>query len=168
MAGSAQATTKPPPIRTPGVSATRVLAVASQGGHWEQMMLLRTMLDTHATRFATTEPDLLAKAGIADGIILPECNLNEPVKSLRCLIRAVILVVRLRPAVVISTGAAPGFFCLLAGRLTGARTIWIDSVANVERLSKSGVLARWVATEWLTQWEHVARPNGPHYAGGVL
>jgi UDP-N-acetylglucosamine:LPS N-acetylglucosamine transferase len=145
-----------------------VLAVASQGGHWEQMMLLRPMLDTHRVRFVTTERDLLVKAGIADGIVLPDCNRNEPVRSLKCLVRSFATVFRLRPTVIISTGAAPGFFCLLAGRMIGARTVWIDSVANVEKLSKSGQIARFVATDWLTQWEHVARPNGPHYIGGVL
>lgn len=148
--------------------AARVLAVASQGGHWEQMMLLRPMLDTHDVRFVTTEADLLAKADIADGIVLPDCNRNEPLRSLHCLLRSFATVFRLRPAVIVSTGAAPGFFCLLAGRLIGARTVWIDSVANVEKLSKSGQVARFVATDWLTQWEHVARPGGPHYVGGVL
>lgn len=43
-----------------------------------------------------------------------------------------------RPDIVISTGAAPGFFALLFGKLLGARTIWIDSIANAEQLSVSG------------------------------
>lgn len=152
----------------PDPSPIKVLAVASQGGHWEQLMLLRSMFDGHAVRYATTEPDLLIKAGIADGILLPDCNLNEPGKSLHCMFRAFAAVWRLRPRVIVSTGAAPGFFCLLAGRTIGARTVWIDSVANVEQLSKSGKLAKWVAHEWLTQWEHLARPEGPAHAGGVL
>lgn len=131
-------------------------------------MQLRDALEPHGVRFATTEPDLLAKAGLANGHLLPDCNLDQKVKSLHCLFRALVLVLRERPRVILSTGAAPGFFCLLAGKLIGARTIWIDSVANVEQLSKSGKLARWVATDWLTQWEHLARPDGPHYAGAVL
>ena len=131
-------------------------------------MLLRSRLDANATGFGTTEPDLLEKAGIPDGIVLPDCNRNEPLQSLKCLIRSFGTVFALRPAVIISTGAAPGFFCLLAGRLIGARTVWIDSVANVEQLSKSGTLAKWVASEWLTQWSHVAKPDGPHHVGGVL
>jgi hypothetical protein len=49
-----------------------------------------------------------------------------------------------------------------------ARTIWIDSIANVERLSSSGAQARRVADVWLTQWEHLARPEGPEYWGAVL
>jgi hypothetical protein len=75
---------------------------------------------------------------------------------------------RERPEVVVSTGSAPGFFCLLAGRLIGARTLWIDSVANAEQLSMSGRLSRAVAHQCWTQWEHLAAPEGPHYHGAVL
>ncbi len=144
------------------------MAVASIGGHWEQMMLLRPMLERHPTLFVTTEPDLLEKAGIANGAVIPDCNRNRPVEALMCLVKAFALVLRTRPAVILSTGAAPGFFCLLAGRLVGARTIWIDSVANVEKLSGSGQLAKWIASDWLTQWEHLATPDGPSFAGAVL
>lgn len=146
----------------------RVMAVASGGGHWEQMMQLRETMEPHGVRFVTTEPDLLTKAGIAGGSILPDCNLDQPWRSFKCMVSAFSLVWRTRPSVILSTGAAPGFFCLLAGRTLGARTVWIDSVANVERLSKSGAMAKWIAHDWLTQWEHLATPDGPHYAGSVL
>ncbi len=49
-----------------------------------------------------------------------------------------------------------------------ARTVWIDSIANIERLSLSGARARPVADVWLTQWAHLARPDGPEYWGAVL
>jgi UDP-N-acetylglucosamine:LPS N-acetylglucosamine transferase len=73
-----------------------------------------------------------------------------------------------KPDVVVSTGAAPGYFAVLFGHLFGARTIWVDSIANVDRLSLSGRLARKHADLWLTQWPHLARNSGPHYAGAVL
>jgi UDP-N-acetylglucosamine:LPS N-acetylglucosamine transferase len=76
---------------------------------------------------------------------------------------------RERPDAVVSTGAAPGLVALaLAKLLVGSRTVWIDSIANSERLSLSGRLARLVADAWLTQWAHLARPGGPHYWGAVL
>ena len=73
-----------------------------------------------------------------------------------------------KPDIVISTGAAPGYFALRLGRLIGARTIWLDSIANVEELSMSGSWIGRSADLWLTQWPHLARPEGPHYAGSVL
>ena len=34
---------------------------------------------------------------------------------------------------VISTGAAPGYFAMRFAKWLGRRTIWIDSIANVEQ-----------------------------------
>ena len=65
-------------------------------------------------------------------------------------------------------GALPGVVALALGRAMGARTVWIDSVANAAEMSLSGRLARRVAHLWLTQWEHVARDSGAEYAGSVL
>ena len=45
---------------------------------------------------------------------------------------------RLRPDVVITTGAAPGYFAVRIGKLLGARVVWVDSIANAEELSLSG------------------------------
>jgi UDP-N-acetylglucosamine:LPS N-acetylglucosamine transferase len=78
------------------------------------------------------------------------------------------ILLRHRPDVVISTGAAPGFFGLLFGKVLGSRTVWIDSLANVATVSLSGRLVRRHADLWLTQWPHLARPEGPQYAGAVL
>ena len=73
-----------------------------------------------------------------------------------------------KPNVVISTGAAPGYVALRLGRLLGARTIWLDSIANIERLSMSGQKIGRRADLWLTQWPHLAKSDGPHYEGSVL
>jgi UDP-N-acetylglucosamine:LPS N-acetylglucosamine transferase len=89
-------------------------------------------------------------------------------KLLVMALQIVWLLVRTRPRVIISTGAAPGYFALRLGRLIGARTVWIDSAANVERLSLTGQLVRRFADLWLTQWPHLARPDGPYYFGGTL
>jgi len=50
----------------------------------------------------------------------------------------------------------------------GARTVWLDSAANVERLSMSGEKIGPHADLWLTQWAHLARKGGPRHCGSVL
>ena len=131
-------------------------------------MLLRPTLERYDVRFATTEPDLPGQRGIDAADTLPDCNQNRPVRSLLCAIVAAWIVFRFRPDIVISTGAAPGFFCILFGRLVGARTLWIDSVANGEELSLCGKWSRKWAHECLTQWEHLAAEPAPRYFGSVL
>ena len=146
----------------------KILAVSSGGGHWEQLMAMRSAFDGHDVVFATTIPGLLAKYDIRDGLVLPDCSRDSIPQSLRCALKALHVVWTIKPDVIVSTGAAPGLLCLVAGWLLRKKTIWIDSVANVEKLSMSGKLAGYFATLWLTQWEHLSRPNGPHFAGAVL
>jgi hypothetical protein len=52
--------------------------------------------------------------------------------------------------------------------MLGARTVWLDSIANVEILSRAGRLAGPIADLWLTQWPHLASEEGPHCAGSVF
>ncbi len=74
-----------------------------------------------------------------------------------------------RPQVVVTTGSGPGMITLtLAKTLLRARTIWIDSIANCEKMSSSGLQARRVADVWLTQWPQLEGETGPRYWGSVL
>lgn len=78
------------------------------------------------------------------------------------------IVLRERPDIVLTTGAAPGYFALRVGKLLGARTVWIDSIANANELSMAGERAGKFADLWLTQWPHLARSDGPKYCGEVI
>jgi hypothetical protein len=73
-----------------------------------------------------------------------------------------------RPDVIISTGAAPGYLAIRIGKLTGARTLFLDSIANAEDLSMSARLAVRHADQTLSQWESVAEAKGVAYWGAVV
>jgi len=83
-------------------------------------------------------------------------------------IQVLFALLRFRPDVVVTTGAAPGFFSIVFGRLMGKRTIWIDSIANVNQLSLAGTKAKRWASHWITQWPHLSGEDGPQYYGDVL
>ena len=100
--------------------------------------------------------------------VVTDANRDVPLKLLRTCVEVFMKVMRTRPDVVISTGAAPGLFGILFGRLVGARTIWVDSIANAEELSLSGRVASRVAHVALTQWPHLAAARGPLYQGSIL
>lgn len=131
-------------------------------------MLLRPALDAHDVRYATTDTAFARQRGIKQPLVLADCNQNMPLRSAWCAMQALWIVLRLRPDVIVSTGAAPGFFCILAGRLTGARTLWIDSIANGDELSMCGKLSKVFAHQCLTQWEHLASGRSPRFFGSVL
>ncbi len=145
----------------------RLLAVATAGGHWEELMLLRPALDPFHVEYATTNPDLAKRDGIARMHVLPDANRDRPVRGLYCLWRAWRIVRLARPDIVVTTGALPGLICAVAGRLSGARTIWIDSIANSVTPSFSGWCASFFADLWLTQWQHLAC-DGRSFEGALL
>ena len=158
-----------PPANENMVKAPRkVLAVASGGGHWEQLMLLRPALDEFETVYVTT--DLVqANRDCIDAVeYLPDANRNGKLAALRCLWAGLRLVRRIRPDVVITTGAMPGLIAVVAGRLFGAKGIWLDSIANSETLSTSGRWAVHLANISLTQWLHLSSDEGAAYRGTLL
>ncbi len=131
-------------------------------------MLLRPAFEGFDVRFATSDLELAQREGIKGATLLPDTNRKQPLTAVRCLLAAAWLILRFRPHVIVTTGAAPGFMCVVVGRLLCRRTLWIDSVANAEELSGSGRLARRVATRVMTQWEHLALADRVVYAGRVL
>jgi hypothetical protein len=146
----------------------RILAVASGGGHWVQMQRLRPALENWDTNYATVgpcDPTVVAPAPV---FLLPDANARTPFRMLWLLVRVAWLVLRLRPDMVITTGAAPGYWAVRLGRLCGARTIFLDSIANAEKLSLSAHLAFGKADVTLTQWPEVAASSGAQYWGAVV
>lgn len=88
-------------------------------------------------------------------------------KILPAFLQDIKLLRKIKPAVVITTGAAPGLICILAAKVCGIKTIWIDSIANVEHLSASGKIAKKIADRVYTQWSDLAEKN-VFYKGNIL
>ncbi len=145
-----------------------MLAISSGGGHWVQMLRLRPALEGSEVVFATVRVGYSADVDGAAFRLIPDANRWSKFGLIRTAVGVARLISHERPDVVISTGAAPGFFAIIFGRLFGACTIWVDSVANAETLSLSGQKAGRFAHLWLTQWPHLAREDGPYYFGNVL
>jgi len=147
----------------------RVLAVASGGGHWVQLRKLAPVLETYDIMYVTVNPEYRHEVGTARFRAVSDANMWNKVALARLAFQMLWVVISERPDVVVSTGAAPGFFAVVWAKvLLGARTVWIDSVANAERLSSSGEKVGRFADLWLTQWESLSRPEGPRFAGKVF
>ena len=117
--------------------------------------------------YLTTDPGHRSEVGAARFYTVNDAHRWNKLALVRCALRILWVLLRERPTVVVSTGAAPGYLAIRSARLLGARTAWIDSVANVEELSMSGRMASATADLCLTQWPHLA---GGHvrYLGTVL
>jgi UDP-N-acetylglucosamine:LPS N-acetylglucosamine transferase len=145
------------------------MVATSDGGHWVQMRRILPAFAGFDVVYVGTEPGPdadLRGARYYRVRNVSRANAHALPLLLWQLARAIR---RERPDAVITTGAGPGLIALgLAKLLVRSRTVWIDSVANSERMSLSGRLAAHVADAWLVQWRHLARPQGPHYWGAVI
>ena len=148
-----------------------MLAAASGGGHWIELLRVLPALRDCAISYVTVREEYRGDLGAAPGsafYTVNDATSWNPLGILQLAARMLLIVWRVRPDVVISTGAAAGYFALRFGKLLGARTIWIDSLANVEQLSRAGRMAGRYADLWLTQWPALATHDGPSYAGQVI
>lgn len=150
------------------MSQKSVMLVSSSGGHWVQLNRLLPAVKHCKLFFLTTEASYRASIPKGQFIRIPDASRWNKVKVAWLAIVMLWYITRFRPDVIITTGAAPGFFALFWGKKLGAKTLWLDSIANTEELSMSGKMARKYADAWLTQWEHLAAPEGPLFKGSVL
>ncbi len=99
---------------------------------------------------------------------IPDASRFDKLSFLKVWIKALLIMAKERPKAVITTGSAPMLSFILLGRAMGARTLWIDSIANAERMSSSGRLARKLAHRTVSQWPEVAEEEGVQCWGSIL
>lgn len=145
----------------------KILAIASIGGHWIQLLRLMPLFKEHEVTFISTKANLKHMVSGHKFITIPDANRKKGLDLFRCICSVTWSVLSIRPRVVISTGAAPGLIGILIGKVLGAKTIWIDSIANAEKLSMSGEIAVRIADRVYTQWEHLANPK-VIFSGSIL
>lgn len=146
----------------------KVLALSSGGGHWIQLCRVLPALDGADVALATVVPENRSEFLDHRFYIFEDATRWDRWKLIKCAVSILRILLRERPDVVLTTGAAPGGLALLFSKFLGARTIWIDSIANVDSISMTGRHAGRVADLWLTQWPHLDSPKGPHFRGSVL
>lgn len=145
-----------------------VLALSSGGGHWVQLCRLVSALHGHDIVYATVNRDYAKQVPKQRFYVIPDATRWNKIQLAWLACRVLLLLLQVRPHVVVSTGAAPGYVAIRIAKMLGARTIWLDSIANADALSLSGQRVGPYADLWLTQWPHLADAQGPQYLGSVL
>ena len=62
---------------------TKVLAISSSGGHWVQLMRLRSAWDGVKVAYATVEPENRLDVGEAEFYVVPDGNIVTKLALLR-------------------------------------------------------------------------------------
>lgn len=147
----------------------KILAVSSPGGHWIQLNKICEGLSHHqvvyATPLGTFKPHKSSHKKIHS---ISDVSASNKLKLLKSSLELLFIILKERPDIVLSTGAAPGVVAVILAKYMGIKTIWVDSIANVQKLSRSGNMIKNKVDTFLTQWEHLSDDKGIKHHGAVL
>src|SRR5271165_441501 len=138
----------------------KLMAVASGGGHWVQLLRLMPAFVDFDLIFVTVNEAYRSQVTASRFYLVNDATRWNKLGLVRMTSRLAWIIWHEKPDVVISTGAAPGYIALRIASAIRAQTIWLDSIANIEQLSLSGAKVGRFVDLWLTQWPHLARPEG--------
>jgi UDP-N-acetylglucosamine:LPS N-acetylglucosamine transferase len=148
----------------------RICLAASAGGHISQLLKLSVCWDGYETFCVTTAEVVRNKLSkLGEVYVVGECNRQHPIRVIAVFLRCSRIVFKKKPDVIISTGAAAGCMLCFLGKIIGAKVVWIDSITNVERISLSGRMVRYIADLFLVQWPELAgRYKKVEFVGTVV
>lgn len=136
----------------------RVLLVGSSGGHLAQLLPLEPWYRKHERRWVTFRtPDAQSRLEGEDvvwGYHPTTRNLPNLLRNTGLAIRHVL---RFRPAVVVSTGAGIALPFFILGRLTGAKTVYIEVVDRLDTATMTAKLCRPFTSLFCVQWPEQRR-----------
>ena len=145
--------------------ALRVLLVCSSGGHLSQLLPLRPWWGGHE-RVWVTFPTLDARSKLADERVVWAAhpttrNIPNLIRNLGIALRQIR---RVRPDVVVSTGAGVAVPFVWGARLFGIATVYVEVVDRIDGPTLTGRLCRPVTDLFLVQWQDQLR----FYRGSIL
>ena len=148
----------------------RICLAASAGGHLTQLLKLEDCWRDGEFFFITTTDVMKEKLEKSDKTyVVGECNRNHPARVIKVLLNCIRIAFTENFDVVISTGAAAGCLMCFLGKIKGAKIVWLDSITNVEKLSLSGRMVRFIADLFFVQWPELARKySNIEYIGAVI
>lgn len=148
--------------------------ISSCGGHWVQMNRIKNIFENEDLHFSSTESSYADVNPSYPFHFVPEASRTSSVLTIAKQALSVLKIIwKIKPKIVITTGASTGFFALFFAKKLGAKTIWLDSIANVESISMSGEKASKYADLFITQWEDLSEniegnKRSPQYFGSVI
>lgn len=149
----------------------KVCFAASTGGHYEQLALLKPLMERYNSFILTEKTNYNTEISNYKTYYLKQINRKELMFIPR-FIENVFLTLKImrkeKPDVVISTGVLATIpICILA-KLFRKKLIFIESFAMVTKATQSGKLLYRFADRFYVQWEDMLKifPNAT-YKGGI-
>jgi beta-1,4-N-acetylglucosaminyltransferase len=148
----------------------KLLLVCNPGGHFSTMMGLKKFWGDHQREWVTYRKfdtcSSLEGREIVHWVVLQEARMIG--RAALNFIRALVILSRSRPDLVISTGASLAVPFIFASKLMGIKTIFIESISRSDVLSLSGKLVYRFVDELYVQWPECVNYYPKAYYKGVV
>ncbi len=142
--------------------------MSSTGGHLLQLVALRDAFEGFERVWVTFDAGdsraLLAGEEVVHAYSPTNRNARNLLRNVGLALR---VVPRMRPAVVVTTGAGVAVPFAWVGRLFGARVVYVESLTRIERPSLTYRLIRPIVSRTYVQWPELRLP-GALYRGTVF
>lgn len=143
---------------------TKVLFISSTGGHFNELMMLKPIMDKCNYHIVTekTETNKNLKEKYKNKIdYLPYGTKRTPFKYIFILLansfKSLYIYLKVRPQVVVTTGThTAGPMCCIA-KILGSKVIYIETFANRVSKTEAGKLLYYVADTFIVQWEEMIK-----------
>ena len=132
----------------------KVLFVGSSGGHLAQTISMRPWYKNHQRIWVTfNTPDAISALENEKVFWMKHSPERKPWDLLKTLWAGIRLVPKLKPDVVVSTGASLGTIFIAIARLLGIATVYVEVFDRIELKSMSGRICYHIADKFGVQWE---------------
>ncbi|NJL84319.1 MAG: UDP-N-acetylglucosamine--LPS N-acetylglucosamine transferase [Chloroflexaceae bacterium] len=131
----------------------RLLLVCNPGGHFATMMGLKRFWQSHHRQWVTYrkyDTEQLPGTETVHWVMMQEARMV--LRAFLNFWRALWILLQVRPDAVISTGASLAVPFIVAAKLFGIHTVFIESISRSQQLSLSGRMVYNLADEFYVQW----------------
>ena len=138
----------------------KVMFVSSCGGHLSELLQFEPLFKKYETMIVTEKTQSTIK--LKDKYNLKFVAYGSKQYMYKYIfifpyniIRAIYLILKYRPDVIITTGAHTGGIFVTVGKILKKKTIYIESMAKVKELSKTGNFVYNKVDKFFVQWEEL-------------
>lgn len=148
----------------------KICFAASSGGHFEQLMMLKPLMNNYDS-FIITEKTHYQPTASNNIYFVQQINRKEPlfiVKISAIFLKSLKIFLKEKPDIIISTGALSTVPICIIGKMFNKKIIFIESFAKVTSQTLTGKLIYKFADLFLVQWEELKKlyPKAV-YRGGI-
>lgn len=149
----------------------KVCFIASTGGHFEQLMMLKPLMEKYESFIITEKTGYSVIKDNRKIYYLKQVNRNEKTfifKMLLNTISSLNIFIKEKPDVIISTGALATIPMCLLSKIFRKKVIFIESFAKITSPTLTGRLVYKFADQFYVQWESMKEfyPSAI-YKGGI-